>query len=359
MENMLYILWLHLLPGIGPCLTRNLLSYFTTAEQIYKSTIAELIQVPHIGPSTAQKIFENKHLDEAKYILDYCLKHSIHLISLQNPIYPQRLHLYPQSPTLLYVKGNLDPLNSPSPTTIVGARRCNNYGKEATLELAIKLSKEGIPIISGMAKGIDSYAHTATLQAHGYTAAIVGTGLDRCYPLEHASLMEQITLNGAVISQFPPFVNVHKQNFIKRNELMAMLSESIYVMQASKTSGALYTAEYGFKLNKPVFVLPGNIYDPLHEGSNLLLSKGAQIYIPVPSTSSTTFTSMLSPIGTKLCHLLQSTPLPIDTLQAQLHLATNPFEELLLELELQNIIYQAGGLIHLNRVNIRTINPHR
>lgn len=354
MTDTLYLLWFHLIPGIGPYLIRNLFSHFHTAQSIYESTFNQLVNVPHIGPSTANKILAHRSLDDAKRILTYCMENHIQLISFQDTLYPATLQMYTQSPTLLYVKGDLSPLNLYPATTIVGARRCNVYGKEATLELATKLAQENIPIISGMAKGIDSYAHTATLVAGGYTVAVVGTGLDRCYPTEHISLMEQISLKGVIMSQFPPFSNVHKQNFVRRNELMAMLSQSIYIMQATKTSGSLYTAECGFKFGKDIYVLPGNIYDPLHEGSHALFLKGAKPYIPVrctlsPFTSKNTF--CLSPTHIKICKLLQNTPLSIDQLHTKLNQSLPTLEEALFTLELENILYQAGGLVHLNKIN--------
>lgn len=354
MTNTLYLLWLHLIPGIGPYLIRHLFSHFHTAQTVYESTFTELIKVPHIGPSTANKILEHRSLDCTNHVLTYCMENHIQLISFQDALYPTVLHQYTQSPTLLYAKGDLGPLNLYPATTIVGARRCNTYGKEATLELATKLAQENFPIISGMAKGIDSYAHTAALHAGVYTVAVVGTGLDRCYPSEHTSLMEQISLKGAVISQFPPFSSVHKQNFVRRNELMAMLSQSIYVMQATSTSGSLYTAECGFKFGKEVYVLPGNIYDPLHEGSNSLFLKGAKPYIPVisPRSHSTSKNTLnLSPTHKEICKLLQNTPLSIDQLHTKLNQSLPILEEALFTLELENILYQAGGLIHLNKAN--------
>nr|WP_307990922.1 DNA-processing protein DprA [uncultured Niameybacter sp.] len=352
MTDTLYLLWLHLIPGVGPYLIRSLFSHFDTAQAIYESTFTHLIKIPHIGPSTANKILTHRSLDCAKHILTYCTENHIQLISFQDTIYPTILHLYMQSPTLLYVKGDLKPLNLyPVATTIVGARRCNTYGKEATLELATRLARENIPVISGMAKGIDSYAHTAALHANGYTAAVVGTGLDRCYPVEHITLMKQISLKGAVISQFPPFSNVHKQNFARRNELMAMLSQSIYVMQATSTSGSLYTAECGFKLGKDVYVLPGNIYDPLHEGSHALFLKGAKPYVSIASNCTSSVTPTLPATHKKICKLLQTSSLSIDQLHTKLQLDLHVLEEALLSLELNNILYQAGGYIHLNKMN--------
>ncbi|MGL5676625.1 MAG: DNA-processing protein DprA [Cellulosilyticaceae bacterium] len=296
-------------------------------------------------------IISSRNLGTAHLTLEACSKHTIQLITFQSPLYPSRLQRYATSPTLLYVKGSIEALNAPLTASVIGARRCNHYGKEATIQLVTSLAQNHIPIISGMAKGIDSHAHTAVLHANGYTVAVVGTGLDRCYPIEHQGLMEEIAKKGAVISQFPPLCEVHKQYFIRRNELIAMLSDYIYIMQASKTSGSLYTAECGLRLNKEVFTLPGSIYDPLQEGNHLLLTKGAKVYIlssHLPMQPPAPPKIHMSSNTKKLLKLLTIQPLPLEILQEQLHIPLSNLEEIILSLELQDTIYQNGGLIHLS-----------
>lgn len=352
MTNSLYTLWLHLIPGVGPRIIRNLLNYFPTFEDVYHASSKQLVEVPLIGSSLANKITSSKDLDSAQRTLEACVEHTIQLITFQAPLYPARLTSYLTSPTLLYVKGNIAPLDSPLTASIVGARRCNGYGKEATIQLATQLAHNHIPIISGMAKGVDSHAHTAALHTGGYTAAVVGTGLDRCYPTEHQSLMEAIAKKGAVISQFPPLCEIHKQYFIRRNELLAMLSDHIYIMQATKTSGALYTAECGLAFAKEVFTLPGSIYDPLHEGNHLLLTKGAKVYIPTSyplSQTLTPTTASLSSAAQKIIQILSIQPLPLELLHQKSHIPLNNLEEIILSLEIQDMIYQTNGLIFLNK----------
>lgn len=348
MDNiLLYDIWLNTIKGIGPCLVRNLLEAFDCAEAIYQCQINELMQVPKMGKKKAELIFHNKALDTAKELVGYCGQHDILVISCLHPLYPTILHQYPQSPTLLYVRGNIKPLAHLQSAAIVGARRCSTYGKEATTTLAHNLSRQSIAIISGMAKGVDSYAHTATIKAGGYTVAVLGTGPEKCYPSEHQELMNAIIKTGAVISQFPPLSEVPKQNFIKRNKLIAMLSNQIFIMEAARSSGSLYTAQCGLEYQKEVFALPGNIYDPLSEGSNNLIAQGAQIYLPsIQATEliSCTVNTTTHTLAENVIKLLTKSPLSIESISSQLKLECDQLQEILLILELEDQIQCVGGL---------------
>lgn len=162
---------------------------------------------------------------------------------------------------------------------VVGARRCTNYGKEVVKEAVEYLASEKIPVISGMAKGIDSYAHTACLKAGGYTLAFFGNGVDICYPKEHRGLMENIIENGAVLSQFPPGTEPRPEYFPRRNALMSAWSEKLLVVEAGDNSGALITAQYTKELGRQVLAVPNQIYNQTGKGTNLLILKGAQIYL--------------------------------------------------------------------------------
>ena len=138
-----------------------------TTENVYYASPNELTQVPGLGTKTANLILQNKDMDNAKTLVDYCSNNDILMISSLNPLYSAILHQYPKAPTLLYVRGNLSPLAYMETAAIVGARRCSSYGKEATTSLANYLSGQNVAIISGMAKGIDSYAHTAAIKSAG------------------------------------------------------------------------------------------------------------------------------------------------------------------------------------------------
>jgi DNA processing protein len=271
-----YWIWLTLLKGIGTLISKRLLNEFGTPENIYNAGYEQLTKVPGIGSVTANMLLSNKSLEAAKTILDNCYKNGIRIITRDAPIYENISGSYLEIPILLYYKGEI---KNKTGIAIVGSRRCSSYGKRVVVEAAEYLAKNDIAVISGMAKGIDGYAHTACINAGGYTIAFLGNGLDICYPKEHSLLMNSIIENGAVISEYPPGVKAKPEHFPKRNFLISSCSEKILVVEASKNSGALITAAMAKEQGKKVISVPSDIYSITGEGTNQLISKGAEIYL--------------------------------------------------------------------------------
>ena len=273
---MQYWVWLGLLKGVGPVTQKRLLDYFEDAESVYKASKSELMEVTGIGDSLSE-IIKSTSLEEAKRTLEKASKLNIKILTYNDCLYNVKAKLSPHSPVVLYYRGNLLP--DGIGVSIVGARRCTDYGKEVVKEAAEYLANEKIPVISGMAKGIDGYAHTACLKAGGYTLAFFGNGVDICYPKEHSELMENIIGNGAVLSQFPPGTKARPEYFPRRNALMSAWSEKLLVVEAGENSGALITAQYTKELGRKVLAVPNQIYSQTGKGTNLLILKGAQIYL--------------------------------------------------------------------------------
>ena len=271
-----YWIWLTLLKGIGPLISKRLLKEFVTPENIHNASYEKLTKVPGIGTITANMIMGSKSLEAAKTILDNCYKNGIRIITCDDSIYENISSMYPEMPILLYYKGEI---KNKTGIAIVGSRRCSSYGKRVVVEAAEYLAKNHIAVISGMAKGIDGYAHTACINAGGYTLAFLGNGLDICYPKEHGLLMEAIIENGAVISEYPPGVKAKPKHFPRRNYLISSWSEKILVVEASKNSGALITASIAKKQGKKVIAVPSDVYSITGEGTNQLILKGAEIYL--------------------------------------------------------------------------------
>ena len=169
MDQLVYDVWLNNIEGIGPYLIHSLLKELGSSENIYHASKAELMSAHKIGDKTADLLLEHRNLDYAKSIIQFCQASHITLVTHTHPYYPRNLLLYNEAPLLLYVKGNLKPLNYLSSAAVIGARRCSEYGKKATKELVAALSGQNTCVISGMAKGIDSYAHTYALKNNGYT----------------------------------------------------------------------------------------------------------------------------------------------------------------------------------------------
>ena len=271
-----YWIWLTLLKGIGPITAKKLLDEFGTPENIYSADYNQLIKVSGIGSATANMILNSKSRDSSKVILDKCFNNCIKIITCNDKIYGDIANKYPGMPILLYYKGEI---KNKTGIAIVGSRRCSSYGKRVAVESAEYLAKNNRCVISGMAKGIDGYAHTACLNAGGYTIAFLGNGIDICYPKEHISLMESIIDNGAVISEYPPGVNAKAEHFPRRNFLISSWCERVLVVEASKHSGALITANIAKKQGKKVLVAPSEIYSITGEGTNQLIYSGAEIYL--------------------------------------------------------------------------------
>ena len=346
--EVLYV-WLNKIRGIGPILASNLMEYFEDISEVYHADISELLKVNGIGEKLAKIIVNNKNLDESERIIERCNNINIEIVNKYSSNYPKQLNKLPKAPLILYVRGQLKEFESS--VAIVGSRRCTEYGKNVTVELAEALSLKKIPIISGMAKGIDSYAHTIAINNNNYTIAVLGTGVDKCYPKEHITLMNKIIEKGVVISQFEPGTSDIKENFLKRNELIAMLSHKVIIVQASKDSGALYTATCGLKYNKEVYAVPGTIYDKCNEGTNMLISNGANIYLSSDNIL-TEFSSMkiddkqnnCTEVEVMILSSLNKRSMSLDEIKSMVGLTDDKIEELLFEMEIRGDIKQSGGV---------------
>lgn len=200
-------------------------------------------------------------------------------ISIKNNKYPNQLKNIYDPPAKLYVLGNRSILNQRN-FAIVGSRKATQYGKKIAMQISKELAENGLNIVSGLAIGIDSYAHLGCLQVKdaGKTIAVLGSGLDVIYPKENRKLAEQIiNSGGCIISEYPIGSKIEKNNFPQRNRIISGLSEGILVVEASQKSGALITAEFGAEQGKEVFAVPGDINKEQSEGCNLLIKDGANV----------------------------------------------------------------------------------
>ncbi len=206
-------------------------------------------------------------------------QHGIKLLSFVDPLYPPIVNNSPNQPAVIYYRGNLRSPETQTSVGIVGSRRCTAYGKQIAAEAAAFLAQQDVTVVSGLAKGIDSYAHTACLKENGYTLAFLASGPDICYPPEHRSLMEEIVEKGAVLSPYPPGTRPRQEYFPLRNILLSAWVDQLLVVEAGERSGALITARYAMEQKRKVFAVPNSIYCPESYGTNRLLQKGAEVYL--------------------------------------------------------------------------------
>ena len=209
--------------------------------------------------------------------ISYMRKNNINLISIYDKEYPEILKKIYDPPISLYIKGNYNILNQQS-LAIIGCRECSEYGIKVAKHFSYQLAKKGINIISGLAKGIDSYSHIGCLGANGKTIAVVGNGLDSIYPRENIELAKKIIENGgAIISEYPLGTKPEKMNFPARNRIISGMSKGVLVIEAKEKSGTLLTVDYALEQGREVFVIPGNINSVCSFGTNDLIKQGGRL----------------------------------------------------------------------------------
>ncbi len=207
------------------------------------------------------------------------MKYKIIKVNMNSKFYPERLKNISSPPKQLYCFGNLELLNCEKSIAIIGSRNCSYYGERVAKDFSFNLAKEDICIVSGLAKGIDSFAHIGALNAKGKTIAVLGSGLDNIYPKENIRLAKSIIKNnGLIISEYPLGTQPLKQHFPARNRIISGLSDGILVAEARKNSGTNITVDFALEQGKDVFVVPGSIYSKTSDGTNFMILEGA---IPV------------------------------------------------------------------------------
>ena len=228
--------------GIERCFSLGYEKLMYIDEQVCVMTARGRIGKKRMGLFIAQRDDEALRC-RAEMILNSSKKAGIELICREDSDYPQRFENIPDLPVLLYCKGNLRINEFEHSIGVVGARRCIPESKENAIDIASKAALGNVAVISGMAKGIDSYAHTAVLKAQGYTVAVLGNGADICYPREHEKLYADISEWGCIVSEYPPGTAPRKYYFPQRNRLIAALSDELYVIEAGRNSGTRSTVD--------------------------------------------------------------------------------------------------------------------
>jgi DNA processing protein len=277
---------------------------------------------------------------------------SIEVITIRDRRYPSRLRHLTDPPFVLFARGNIGLLERCT-LAVVGARHCTEYGVETTRALTMPVARAGAVVVSGLALGIDSVAHAAALEVGGDTIAVLGSGIDICYPRANRWLFEQIAREGLLLSEFPPGAKPRAYHFPQRNRIIARLANAVLVVEAAVNSGSLITVEHAMD-NVEILAVPGPIGRPTSEGTNLLISDGARIALSPDD--------VLDSLGIGWVHTVEAEmPPPIrgqakdvwlalteegrylDQLAADLALPTTAVTQTLLELELAGLARQLPG----------------
>ena len=267
-NDLLFQISLTIVPNIGDVHAKALINHFGNAEDIFKAKKKELDQA--LGPIRAASIKQFHNFEKAEEEIVFIEKYKITPLFITDKNYPQRLLNCYDSPAMLYYRGNAN-LNQSKILAIVGTRTHNEYGKAVCEKLVDDLAGKNILIVSGLAFGIDSIAHRSALKGNLETVGVLAHGLDRLYPAQNKSLAKEMVAQGGLLTDFRSKTNPDKQNFPKRNRIVAGISDAIVVVESGIKGGSLITAEIGNGYNKEVFAIPGRTNDSRSVGCNYLI----------------------------------------------------------------------------------------
>ncbi|WP_324678895.1 DNA-processing protein DprA [Hymenobacter sp. GOD-10R] len=280
-DTLLYEVALTLFPGIGPQLTRQLMSYGGSAKNVLHLPPGKLRKIPGVGPTTVANLTGAERtlaLRKAENALKKAEQDGVQLLFYTSKSYPSRLKQIPDAPALLYYQGTSD-LNQAKTVALVGTRQATDYGREQTERIVKGLVPHQPLVISGLAYGIDITAHRAALQEGLSTIGVMATGLDIIYPHAHRKTAEKMREQGGLLTEFAFGTQPDRYNFPARNRIIAGLADGVVVVEANHKGGALITAEIALSYNKDLLAVPGNLSNPTSAGCNhLIKSNKAALY---------------------------------------------------------------------------------
>lgn len=277
-EELMYQIALTRIPLIGGVIIRKLLETFGTAGDIFKAKRHELEKIETVGTVRANAIHRFRDFAAVEKEMVFLEKYRIQPLFCTDPAYPQRLHHCYDSPPMLYYKGNA-PLNAPRMVSVVGTRRPSDYGRTICEQLVTELANANITLVSGLAYGIDILAHKTALRAGIPTVGVLAHGLDRIYPPAHKQAAVAMLEQGGLLTDFMSHTQPDKQNFPKRNRIVAGICDATIVVESGLQGGSLITADLANGYNRDVFCIPGHVDDPHAAGCNQLIKNNKAMLI--------------------------------------------------------------------------------
>ena len=354
-------IWLTVLPAIPGCYKSRLLPLFSDIHELYAADV-EKLQFRGIHQQEAFDILlSSKHRERAWTIIDESKSMGISPIHINNPEYPFLLKMIPDAPLVLYRLG--EPITGRC-ISVVGSRRATGYGINMAERLSSDLADAGFVIISGMARGIDTAAHTGALKSGGKTIAVLANSVDIIYPPENRALSERIVKNGTLLSEYPPGTPPLSYYFPVRNRIISGLSEAVLVIEAGEKSGSLITVQCALEQGRDVFAVPGNALSVTSRGCNRIIREGAglvqevedileSLHEPETFQKKTKHSKLKNNLETlayterMLLNRIRMEPLSTGALCAQTGMNASEVQQTLLLLELKNVIIRdLDGTIH-------------
>jgi DNA processing protein len=356
-EPRAYWVGLNLVKGVGAVRFKALLEAFGDPEQAWNASPQAWLNagLNQKVVEAFQRVHEGVSLEQ---IWDRIQSLGVQVLTWNDAGYPSRLKQIDQPPPVLYLRGSLLPEDEFA-VAIVGTRRVTAYGRQVAGEVATILANNGVTIVSGLARGIDSIAHQAAMQAGGRTLAVLGNGVDRVYPPENRQLADQIMEHGALVSDYALGTLPDGINFPPRNRIISGLSIAVIIVEAGLTSGALITATFAAEQGRDVFAVPGNINAPQSQGTNRLIRDGAQPLLSaqdvLESLNLTRITEHRAvrvalpsdPVEARLFQLLSQEPMHVDEIRAQSNMPIETVSATLVMMELKGMVRQVGGMNYI------------
>jgi DNA processing protein len=344
----------NLIKGIGAVRLQALRDHFGDLENAWQAPI-DALQTAGLGARLAERVTQVRSTLDLDAFMQRILDKGITILTWEDELYPPRLKEIDQPPPVLYLRGSLSKEDAWA-VAVVGTRRVSAYGRQVAEEIASYLASNGVTVVSGLARGVDSFAHQAALKASGRTLAVLGCGVDQVYPPEHRQLAEKIITSGAMISDYAPGTPPDASNFPPRNRIISGLSMATAIVEAGDTSGALITAQFAVDQGRDVFAVPGNIYAPQSKGTNRLIAQGARPLLSgrdlleilnltrVTEQRQVRTSLPTDEIEKKLLAVLSQEPLHVDEIRNQTGLPIERVTATLTMLELKGLVRQAGGM---------------
>ena len=362
-KDIKYWVGFSLIPGIGRVKLAQLDNYFSSLDKAWQATTVDL---KHAGldKNSIRAVTSWRPKISLEAEMEKLNRFGVKVLTWHDQDYPSRLKEIYDYPPILYVRGSLLPEDEWC-LAVVGTRRATVYGRQVTEEIVADLAQSKITIVSGLAKGIDSVAHQAALEAGGRSIAVFACGLDIVYPAENANLARRIMQHGALISEYPLGTRPKADNFPRRNRIMSGLSLGVLIAEAGETSGAMITARLALEQNREVFAIPGSILSPASNGTNHLIQEGAKLvrdYTDILEELNLTAVARqiemkevipASDTESLLLKQLSAEPTHIDEICRSSGLSTSAVSSTLAMMELKGLVKQVGAMNYVLAREVR------
>ena len=365
MSELKYWLGFNYVSGIGPAKIQALLGYYGSLERAWNATAQQLREIG-LDIRAIQSFNDVRQTFDLDRYARQVEVSGAQVVTLESPGYPDLLREIPAAPPLLFYRGQFEPIDRWA-VAVVGTRRLTAYGRQVTRDLVSGLVRNGITIVSGLARGIDAVAHRTALEEGGRTIAVMASGIDKVYPPEHRDMAREIVGgHGVIVSDYPFGAEPESNHFPARNRLISGLSLGVVVVEAGEKSGALITSRFALEQNREVFAVPGNIHSPVSVGTNRLIQQGGKLVSRVEDileelnlrmAADQAVAKVVLPETAEeaaLISQLSSQPLHVDELGRLTGMPISLISSTLTLMELKGMVQQVGGM---NFVRLREDSP--